>query len=240
MTKADEESGETRARIMEATARLLAASPTGEVSNREVCEAVGVTPPTLYHHFGDKDGLVQAVVTDAFERYLERKRALGATGDVAADFARGWDAHVEFGVANPALYELMWGRPMMRRVPPAAVIARNELLAFVRRIEAAGRLRLPVEVATDVTESAATGVTLHLIRAGRSASDPAVSIARDAVVAAVIGPPPAYGRIPASSGVIDSAARLRDELPHGPVATLRASETALLHDWLDVLADSTP
>src|SRR5271163_1010934 len=89
MTKVDEEPRETRERILAVTAQLLAASPAGGVSNRTVCEAAGVTPPTLYHHFGDKDGLEQAVVAGAFERYLARKREeVGTTGDVAADFLR--------------------------------------------------------------------------------------------------------------------------------------------------------
>ena len=242
MTTLDEEPRETRERILEVTAQLLAASPTGGVSNRAVCEAASVTPPTLYHHFGDKDGLEQAVVADAFERYLAVKRAeVGTTADLVADFLRGWDMHVAFGVANPALYKLMWSRPLMRRTtPPAAVTARTELLAVMRRIEAAGRLRLPVEVATDVAESAATGVTLHLIANGRPASDPAAAIARDAITAAIIGPAPSHGHVPASRGVTVAAAQLRDELPHGPVATLGASETALLHDWLDALAGSAP
>jgi AcrR family transcriptional regulator len=77
-----------RARIIDITAELLAASPTGQISTRAVCDAAGVTPPTLYHHFGDKDGLLHAVVADGFGRYLARKRAVGTTGDVVADFRR--------------------------------------------------------------------------------------------------------------------------------------------------------
>jgi AcrR family transcriptional regulator len=235
----DADSGGTRARIMEATSQLLMASPAGEVSNRAVCEAAGVTPPTLYHHFGDKDGLIQAVVADAYERYLAHKREVGTTEDLVADFLRGWDMHVAFGVTNAVLYELMYGRPPIGRTSPAALTARSELLAFVRRIEGAGRLRMPVEVATDVLESTAIGVTLHLIRAGRTASDPLAVIVRDALAASVLAPAPAYGQALASPAVIAAAQRLRDELPRGAVATLRASETALLHDWLSALIDSS-
>lgn len=223
---------------MQVTAELLTASPTGRVSNREVCEAAGVTPPTLYHHFGDKDGLVQAVISDAFERYLARKDDLGTTGDLVTDLRRGWDSHVAFGVDNPALYELMYGRPGVGRASPAAAAARSRLLAFMRRLENAGRLRVPVETATDVVQSAAIGVTLHLVRARRPASDPVVAITREAVMGAVLAPPPAYGEAAASPEVATAAARLREVLPRGPVAGLRATETALLHDWLDVL--STP
>jgi AcrR family transcriptional regulator len=144
----------------------------------------------LYHHFGDKDGLVQAVVTEAFERYLARKRGLGTTGDLVTDLRRGWDMHVEFGVDHSALYDLIYGRPAMGRTSPAAGTARSELLAFMQGLEKVGRLRLPVEIVTDIVESAVTGVTLHLVRTHRPASDPVVALTRDAVMATVIVPAP--------------------------------------------------
>lgn len=239
MVQDSESSNETRMRILEATAQLLAASPTGEISNREVCEAAGVKAPTIYHYFGDKNGLVQAVVMDAFERYLEQKRKVPPTGDLIADFCRGWDMHVEFGVGNPALYDLMYGRPLIRSMSPAASAAQSELLKFMLQFEDAGRLRLPIRIAIDVVASVAIGVTLHLIRTNSTVSDPLVSITRDAVMAALISPNSAYGSHPASPEIVAAAARLREELPRGQISTLRASEIALLHDWLDILAGDT-
>ena len=50
-----------RTRILETAAGLLAQSADADVSTRAVCDAAGVTAPTLYHHFGDKDGLLAAV-----------------------------------------------------------------------------------------------------------------------------------------------------------------------------------
>src|ERR1039458_1877956 len=68
------ESGKRR--LMEAARSLLAEHPEREPSTRELYEAAGVTPPTLYHHFGTKDGLLEAVVEEAFSSYLERKRGV--------------------------------------------------------------------------------------------------------------------------------------------------------------------
>jgi AcrR family transcriptional regulator len=234
------ETKQTRARIIDVAAGLLAASPGGQISTREVCEASGITAPTLYHHFGDKDGLLQAVVTDGFERYLARKRAIGTTGDVVADFRRGWDMHVEFGVANPALYHVMYGRPGSGRTSaPAAEAAHADLVAMLREFDDAGRLQLPVDVAADVVDAAAVGTTLHLIRTCGTAGDPMAGIVRDAVVATVSCPARTYAASPVTPQLTHAAARLRAELPHGPVAALRASETALMHDWLSELTDAT-
>lgn len=64
----------TRERILQVAADLVARSPDGDVSTRAVCEAAGVGAPALYRHFGDKEGLLSAVVDQGFDRYLATKR----------------------------------------------------------------------------------------------------------------------------------------------------------------------
>ena|ERR1700731_4855215 len=59
-----------RTRILETAAGLLAQSADADVSTRAVCDAAGVTAPTLYHHFGDKDGLLAAVVDFGWAAFL--------------------------------------------------------------------------------------------------------------------------------------------------------------------------
>src|SRR5207249_3342772 len=67
-----------RTRILEAASELLARSADADISTRAVCEAAGVTAPTLYHHFGDKEGLLAAVVDFGWAAFLEAKRTTGA------------------------------------------------------------------------------------------------------------------------------------------------------------------
>src|SRR3982074_2812390 len=99
---------DTRRALIDAAAEVIARRGVEAASTREIYVRAGVKAPTLYHHFGDKQGLLDAVVTVAFERYLARKRALRATAGPAADVRQGWDTHVAFARANPALYRLMW------------------------------------------------------------------------------------------------------------------------------------
>ncbi|MFX0579334.1 TetR/AcrR family transcriptional regulator [Nocardia nepalensis] len=57
-----------RAEIINATRELLASSGRVDaVSIREIAKIVGVTPPTIYRHFADKDQLIEAVVAQVFE-----------------------------------------------------------------------------------------------------------------------------------------------------------------------------
>ncbi|OLT33116.1 hypothetical protein BJF79_35100, partial [Actinomadura sp. CNU-125] len=155
---------EARERILRAAAKLLAESGGEPVSTRAICGAAGVGAPTLYHHFGDKQGLFDAVAAYGFERYLSGKRAQPRTGDPVEDLRRGWELHLEFGRANPELYTLMYGTA---RRPPAAAEAHEILLGLVGAVARAGRLRLPVEAAANMVHAAGTGVVLALVAGGR-------------------------------------------------------------------------
>ena len=67
-----------KTRILEAAAELIAESPDADISTREVCEAAGVSAPSIYHYFGDKEGLLAAVVDHAVACYLDSKREAAA------------------------------------------------------------------------------------------------------------------------------------------------------------------
>lgn len=61
--------GQTRMHMIEAARQLLEGSPTNDISTRAVCQAVGMGRPVLYRLFGDKNGLLRAVVDDGYNRY---------------------------------------------------------------------------------------------------------------------------------------------------------------------------
>jgi AcrR family transcriptional regulator len=76
------------------------------VTTRAVCRAAGITAPTLYHYFGDKDGLLRALVAQNIETFMERKRSR-PTADALADLRRGWYGWIDFAGENPKLFRLM-------------------------------------------------------------------------------------------------------------------------------------
>src|ERR1700724_4151796 len=99
-----------RTRILEAASQLLACSADPDISTRAVGDAAGVTAPTLYHHFGDKEGLLAAVVDFGWGAFLESKRTVAAVvhAHVADDIRAGWDHPIQFARENPNFYRLMW------------------------------------------------------------------------------------------------------------------------------------
>jgi AcrR family transcriptional regulator len=218
----------TRERILQAAARLLAESGGEPVSTRAVCAAAGVGAPTLYHHFGDKDGLLDAVVAYGFERYLKEKRAQPLSGDPVQDLRTGWDAHVEFGLKQPAFYALMYGAG---RRAGASEEAYRILLHRTEAIARAGRLRVPVKAAANMIHAAGVGVTLNLI-AGE-ASDPDLSPrTREAVLAAIT----TSGAETCPSSLSTTAIALTTALESRKPDTLTEAEAAMLREWLTRVA----
>lgn len=70
------QSGEAAAHILQTAGRLFAAKGYDATSIREIVEAAGVTKPTLYYHFGSKEGLGRALVTEPLKRLVERLQGL--------------------------------------------------------------------------------------------------------------------------------------------------------------------
>jgi AcrR family transcriptional regulator len=56
-------------RILTTALPLFATRGYDATSVREICEAAGITKPTLYHFFGSKDGVLQALVQAGFRQY---------------------------------------------------------------------------------------------------------------------------------------------------------------------------
>jgi len=56
-------------RILSTALDLFAVKGYDATAVREICEAAGITKPTLYHFFGSKDGVLQALVQSGFEQY---------------------------------------------------------------------------------------------------------------------------------------------------------------------------
>jgi len=222
----------TRDRIIEAASGLLAGGGREAMSTRAVSATAGVQPPTIYRLFGDKQGLLDAVTTHGFTTYLNSKTDVEPGADPVEDLRTGWDLHVAFGLANPALYALMYGDPRPGASPPAAVAAAEILGRHIRRIAEAGRLRVGEARAARLVHAAGCGTTLTLIAMPEDRRDPALSaMARDTVIAAITTGNPAS----AASGPVGAAVALRAALPQ--IAALTAHERGLLQEWLDRIAD---
>lgn len=228
------EQWDPRERMIRAAVQLLASGGRDAVSTRAVCAAAHVQTPTIYRHFGDMQGLLDAAVSRCFENYLQAKRTRPREPDPVNDLRRGWDLHVEFGLTNPGVYALLYGDPR-RDNRPAAVREGDAILrGLVERIAKAGRLRVDVDRAVQMIHAACRGVTLNLISTPVAERDQGLSTATREAILSVL----TTDASPPEDGEEDLRARhavaLKAVLGESPALT--RAETALLSDWLDRLS----
>lgn len=225
-----------RLRILEAAAALLREGGREAVSTRSVSAAAGVQPQTIYRQYGDKAGLLDAVVTEGFRVYIESKAARPRTEDPVEDLRAGWDLHVAFGCENPALYVLMYGEPDAGRDLGSADQAADILRGLVGAVARAGRLRVDVEEAAAMIQAACVGVVLTILAQGPFAVSGLSEAVREAMIQAVATKPADGGAVNASAPAAEHAIALRATL--GDVdKNLSPGETLLLDELLRKIAD---
>jgi AcrR family transcriptional regulator len=97
-----------RDEILDATTELLLETGHAKaVSIRSVSQRVGVTPPSIYLHFADKDALLDAVCARYFEKLDEEMQRVAADQPSIIDVLRAQGlAYVRFALKTPELYRI--------------------------------------------------------------------------------------------------------------------------------------
>jgi AcrR family transcriptional regulator len=99
-----------RGEILAAAESLLVeTADESAVSIRAIADRVGVTPPSIYRHFADKDTLMMAVCQSVFARLDDalEKAARDAT-DPLDELTRKGRAYIEFGLTHPESYRILF------------------------------------------------------------------------------------------------------------------------------------
>lgn len=217
---------QTRLALIEVATRLLRDAGPAAVTTRAVAAAAGVQAPTIYRLFGDKGGLLDAVAEHALTTYVSEKAAHRDGSDPIAELRSGWDTHIEFGLANPALFALLVDPN--RAQSPATMAGLQVLQARVHRVAAAGRLRVTEREAVALLHAAGTGAVLTLIATPRADRNLGlVDAMYDAVMGSILADRPERS----DGATVSAAVALRAAMPS--LRMLTAAERVLLAEWLD-------
>lgn len=181
---------------MDARATLLASAlevleHRGEAgfSTRAVCAMAGVTAPTLYHHFGNADGLLSAAITEAFAQFLAGKKAETFSPDPLVALGQGWDNYVRFAAERPRLHAAMLVRVLQGASIPAADAARGLLIERLEAVAAKRRLAMDVQAAADlIWASAHAASSLYLLDTERQPDPIVINALRDRAIQSIYAP----------------------------------------------------
>ena len=189
-----EQRAQVRRTILDATEALLLAEGEERFSIRRLVERCGYTAPTLYHHFGDKEGLIDALLDERFERLARQMRRV-PRGDDPVGYLRAMAlAFVRFSLRNPTHHRLLFAPRAQQHAPPRSALEVQELLeqAWTRLWEE-GRLRS--------SDAAAAGQALFCLLYGLTSrriarpehdwSKTGIEDAIDALLRGLVAPEPA-------------------------------------------------
>ena len=169
-----------RARLCAVAQHRFATEGRDAVTMRQLADALGCSPMTPYRYFRNKDEILAAVRTAAFDGFAEALEgaARRARGDLRAAGRAVGEAYVRFALRNPDGYRLMFdvSQPHPDRYPElarASARARRTMSASLEALVAAGIFHGDPELLGYVFWAAMHGlVMLHL--AGKLPARPAV------------------------------------------------------------------
>ena len=148
------------AEILKATQALLLEGGIDGLSIRRVSERCGYSAPTIYHHFGDKKGLIDALLEERFRTVHELMAAIPRGSDPAVYLRQMARAFVRFALENPSHYQLLMA-PGLGNIAavPSAEAARALVKAALGELAAQGTLAAPdLEAAFQVLWAVLHGV----------------------------------------------------------------------------------
>lgn len=176
---------QVRVALSEAAARLLGDEGPSALTTRRLAAEVGTSTTAVYTHFGSKEEIVRAMVTEGFDRLAARLAKVRPSDDPVADIARlGW-AYRRNALANPHLYAVMFGRSVPEYRPHAddrsgGLPTLQRLVNAVARAADVGRIAAPDPwpVAVEIWMALHGAVSLEIERFDARLFDPPGTIGR--------------------------------------------------------------
>ena len=107
----ERERDEIRAKILDAARELFAKEGYGAVTMRRIAEKIEYSPTAIYGHFADKDALIHELAARDFLELAHQFARLAKINDPIERFTKIGPVYVEFGLAHPNHYQLMFMTP---------------------------------------------------------------------------------------------------------------------------------
>jgi AcrR family transcriptional regulator len=120
MPRPKQRTPELRDRVLQTAVAMLAEGGPAAFTTRAVATGAQTSVPAVYELFGDKAGLVREIFFEGFRQLRARFERLHDTDDPRADLLSVVGAYRSFVRANPALAQVMFGRPFADFDPSAA------------------------------------------------------------------------------------------------------------------------
>jgi AcrR family transcriptional regulator len=109
----------TADRIARVALAILEKKGPQAVSMRRVAQAVGITPMAIYHHFPNRESLLNTITDREFAKLLSHIQAHPLNGTLENRIAAVMEGYVDYAFAQPRVFEYVFSRvrPDARKFP---------------------------------------------------------------------------------------------------------------------------
>lgn len=109
----------TAEQIAKVVLEILESEGPEAVSMRRIAHAVGVTPMAIYHHFPNRQALLDVVVDREFTCFLQSMQSRPARGSMESLLVDCMDAYIDYAFDRPRIFDYVFSqpRPNARRYP---------------------------------------------------------------------------------------------------------------------------
>jgi AcrR family transcriptional regulator len=122
--------GDLREAVLERAAAAIELEGPYLFSLRSLAAELGVSHTAPRHHFGSREGVLNALATQGFAMLGDRLRAIRESG---GSFLDAGVAYVGFALEHPAHFQVMFAPTLLDEGDPALAAARAATFAELRR-----------------------------------------------------------------------------------------------------------
>lgn len=133
---------DARRAILDATEELVLESNGTDFSIRKLGQRSGYSAPTVYHYFGDKDGLIDALLEERIAGLASHLEQVASSDEPRRDLRAVLLSYYSFGCAHRTFSRLMWtlSRKGESRMPPAMDRVKRCIETHLERCSERGQL----------------------------------------------------------------------------------------------------
>lgn len=108
LARRERQKAETRQAILDAARELFVTDGVEATTMRAIAAKIGYTPTAIYHHFRDKDALLEELCLADFGALGQAMTRIGRIEDPAERLTRMGMAYTDFAIDNPSQYRFMF------------------------------------------------------------------------------------------------------------------------------------
>ena len=170
---------QTKSRILDAAREMFVQDGIEAVTMREIAKRIEYTPTAIYHHFRDKQALIEELCLLDFRGLGQAFQKIGRIEDPMERLRRIGLAYIDYALEHPSHYRFMFMTPKPGLPASSLGISDGEpeshaygvLLATVAEGIAAGRFRPEFTDADELAQVLWAGVhgivSLHVVKGGK-------------------------------------------------------------------------